>query len=72
MQQVNSLENFKNSFTKNLYGMTKAEAHASGICLQCQEPAIPKCYSNAGREEYRISGLCELCWNEMFGEDDEY
>jgi len=70
MPQVNSLENLKNSFAKDLYGMTKAEAHASGICIQCQEPAIPKCYSDAGREEYRISGLCEECFDEMFADNE--
>ena len=66
-----ALENLKDNLSKNLFGMTKAEAHAKNICIQCQEPAIQKCYSDAGREEYRISGLCELCFNEIFGVEDE-
>ena len=60
----------KDDIANSLYGMTKAEAHAKGICIQCQEPAIPKCYSDAGREEYKISGLCEECFDQIMGGGD--
>ena len=49
--------------TMALYGMTKAEALSQGICLQCKMPALPKCYSEAGKREYQISGLCEPCFD---------
>ena len=51
---------------KSLYGMTKQEALAKGICIDCKESAIPKCYSEAGKREYRISGLCEKCFDKIF------
>lgn len=38
-----------------------------GLCISCHEPAIPKCYSEAGRREYSISGLCEKCFDEASG-----
>jgi len=34
-----------------------------GMCISCREPALPKCYSEAGRREYGISGLCEKCFD---------
>jgi len=60
-----TLEKFKDNLAFDIYGMTKSEAIKKGICIQCKEPAIPKCYSNAGLREYRISGLCEKCFNEI-------
>lgn len=60
-----TLEKFKDNLAFDIYGMTKSEAIKKGICIQCREPAIPKCYSNAGLREYRISGLCEKCFNEI-------
>ena len=67
-----ALENLKTNMAKSLFAMTKAEAHVKGICINCQEPALQKCYSDAGREEYRISGMCELCFDEICGVEDEY
>ena len=56
---------------KNLYGMSMQEAIRQGICLQCKQEALPRCYSNAGRREYLISGLCEVCFDAVFeGEED--
>ena len=51
---------------EDLYGMSPSEAKAKGICLQCKEPALPKCYSAAGRKEFYISGLCEQCFDSLF------
>lgn len=62
-----ALAALKNDMANDLFGMTKAEALKSGICIQCKEPAIPKCYSAAGEREYKISGLCEVCFDEITG-----
>lgn len=45
------------------------EAKAEGRCVQCGEPALEKCYSAAGRREYEISGLCEVCFDTLTRED---
>ena len=45
--------------------MTTKEANEKGTCIQCREKAIPKCYSEAGKKEFYISGLCELCFDDI-------
>ena len=52
-------------------GMSPTEAKAKGLCVECKEPALPKCYSADGRGEYYISGVCEKCFDEMFQEEEE-
>lgn len=52
-------------------GLSPAEAKAQGLCFECKEPALPKCYSAAGRGEYQISGMCEKCFDEMFADEDD-
>jgi len=55
-----------------------AEAQKTGLCVDCGLPAIPRCYSEDGRKEFAISGLCEVCFDdattevqEHFTDDDE-
>lgn len=51
--------------------MTSRQAIAQGLCASCAEPAIPKCHSTAGIQEYHISGLCESCFDRATKEDEE-
>jgi hypothetical protein len=46
--------------TNWVFGMTVREAHDAGICIACKEP--PQLNTEAARNEYRISGLCEDCF----------
>lgn len=62
------LQDFKDNLAKEAYGMTTEEAWAKGICINCKDAAMPKCYSDAGRREYKISATCEKCFDEMFKE----
>lgn len=55
----------KDFVSKELWGSTVAEVIPSGLCIKCKEPALEKCYSAMGRREYRISGLCEECFDEI-------
>ena len=35
------------------------------LCIHCHRPAYEHCYSQAGRDEVGISGLCEECFDEI-------
>lgn len=61
------LQDFKNHLSTDLYGMTREEGIKQGICIDCREEALPKCCSEAGRREFTISGLCEICWDRTIG-----
>ena len=59
------MQDLKGYFAKKLYGISVSEAHKNGVCIQCKEKALLKCYSLAGKAEYKISGLCEECFDEI-------
>jgi len=46
--------------------LTLEEAHKCGICIECKQPALSRCYSTEGRKEYGITALCELCFDQLF------
>ena len=60
-----NLQNRKDELARNAYGMTAQEAWAKNICIKCKDPAPAKCHTEAGRDEYRISALCEDCFDAM-------
>ena len=62
---MTELDKLKDSLMKEGFEITKPEAHEKGICINCLEIALPKCYSNAGHKEYRITGLCEPCFDKI-------
>lgn len=65
--KINNPKEFAEKTGEAIFGIKPSEAKAQGICIQCKEPAIPKCYSEAGRREFQISGLCEKCFDEITG-----
>ena len=65
---MTKLQELKDQTAIAAFGTTSNQAQSIGLCIQCKEPALPKCYSDAGRREYRISGLCELCFDSICGE----
>lgn len=66
-----NLEDFKQQLAIEAHGMTPQEAWAKGICIECKQPALAKCYSDAGHSEYRISALCEECFDAICQEMEE-
>ncbi len=62
-----NLQEFKDNMAKDLYGMTVSEAISKGICIQCKQEALPRCHSEADKQEFKISGLCKICFDEITG-----
>lgn len=59
------MKELKERLAQQIYGKSFKEVIESGLCIHCGEPALEKCYSAAGRKEYKISGLCERCFDEI-------
>jgi hypothetical protein len=50
---------------------TKEDAIQQGCCIKCGEKAEGRNKSEASKREWFISGLCEVCWDDLFtGEED--
>ena len=64
-----SLGDFLTNGYLEQFGMTKEGAQSDGVCVACKKP--PVFYSEAGRREYRISALCEPCFDKMFPPDED-
>ena len=67
MTQPSTLEEFKEALAISAYGESAPSKRERGLCIDCGMPALENCYSAAGREEVRISGLCELCFDKLLG-----
>ncbi len=67
---VKVLKKLQKEMAKELFGTTKEEGSLKGVvlmCIKCKQPGIPNCYSEAGRRELQISGLCEKCFDKITG-----
>jgi hypothetical protein len=65
------MKDFKEALEKAAYGDKAKENREKGLCIECGKPALENCYSDAGRRETKISGLCELCFDKLTVEDEE-
>jgi hypothetical protein len=64
--------NIMDKFSLELYGITRTQALQEGICVRCKKPALKNCQTEAGRKEFQISGLCELCFDKLTSEEGAY
>lgn len=51
-----------------VFGELAADAKARSVCVRCKQP--PTFYSDAGRREYGITGLCEPCFDTIMADPD--
>lgn len=66
---MKTVEDFQKQLMKDSFGILAQKEQNTGNCIQCKEPAIPNCYSEAGKKEFKISGLCEKCFDKLWGEE---
>jgi len=61
------MQEFLNSTSVATFGTSIEAALKQGICVQCKQEALARRKSEAGKTEYGISGLCEVCWDDIVG-----
>jgi hypothetical protein len=52
------------------FGRSVSEALDGGVCVKCGLDHVSRCTTDAGKREYWISGLCEICWDEILKDSD--
>ena len=62
-----NLQEFIHEMQKSVFGEKSSDEREAGRCIECGEDALDNCYSEAGRREVKISGLCELCFDIIMG-----
>ena len=65
-----SLQEFRDELSKSAHGMTRDEAHAKGVCVDCKLPIHGRLKNEVDAREYQISGVCGPCWEQMFQGDE--
>ena len=64
--QNSQLAAFARALDSEIYGSTP-----QGCCKKCKEPISHKnVFTEGGWKEVEISGLCEVCWDKLFAEED--
>jgi hypothetical protein len=58
------LDEFLAAGYKEGFGITREEAWEQGICVDCRKPPI--FHTEAGRREYKLSAMCEPCFDSLF------
>ena len=61
------IKKIHNNVATKTFGMTVDEALEKGICINCKKDVTTRIYSLAGNREYYMSGLCELCFDQITG-----
>lgn len=62
-----ALQQFIDHMGRDFFGMSRSEAHRTGLCIDCKQKAKPLIYSKAGEKEYTMSGMCERCFDRAAG-----
>jgi hypothetical protein len=68
---IDPMKGIRDESAKAAFGMTREEAQEQGICIHCKQVALGRIHTPAGHREYHITAMCEVCWDELFGDDDE-
>ena len=62
MKKLNFSQEFLDSISKQVFGMTVAEAINQSICIACKEEiSKDNIYTENGLVYYTTSGLCDNC-----------
>ena len=62
------IQKIQEELMEKAYGKESKENREKGLCISCKEPAVANCYSAEGKREYKISGLCEKCYDDLFND----
>jgi hypothetical protein len=59
------LKEIQDDTAKRAFGSTKGEVQEDMLCISCKLPVVNRIRTDLGWKEYGISGLCEICWDDI-------
>lgn len=63
---MDNLNEFKDNMARSLFGRTRTESQEKRICVMCGKEA--KQFKDVlSEKEYAISGICQICQDNIFG-----
>ena len=69
MVKSQAMTSFLDAMSQAMYGRSRSESIAQGICVMCGEQAV--LFSDElSVKEFYISGMCQKCQNSAFGVDN--
>lgn len=63
-------EEFLDAFSKAAFGRSRKESMADRKCVSCGGSAM-ELHSDLSKREYEISGLCQVCQDEVFNPNQD-
>ena len=54
--------------TEKFFGKSRSDSIREAVCVSCKNPAT-QFRDEISRKEFTISGLCQTCQDQIFGED---
>jgi hypothetical protein len=63
------LKDFLDAGFTEAFGITREAAWEQGICVECKQP--PTFSTEAGKREYRLSAMCEPCFDKLMADPEE-
>jgi hypothetical protein len=70
IERSNGIESFLGNLQFEAFGTDRNETTRRGLCVNCGKIANDF-DDEISRREYEISGFCQQCQDEFFGQEDE-
>lgn len=65
MERSDGVKDVVNGILEKIFGKNTKQYIKKGICIRCGRDK-DLYYSEAGKREFEISGLCEYCFDKIF------
>ena len=73
MLRTKELQEFADALAKSTYGgINNTDAVSLGVCVSCRQGVFHgvNMFTSTGFREFEMSGMCERCFDDTYGEDD--
>jgi len=68
-EYTNSMDGFINVVGKQIFGIGRKQAHKLNICVTCKDSVLVL-RDELSYKEYKISGMCQMCQDKVFKEEE--